>query len=105
MDAQSVKTSPFLTVKLCNRLNEKYTAPSKYLNRTNFRADKFSRFTRILPKFAKLNPREIFANSQIAKLNPREIFANSQIAKLNPREIFEKTKFAKLNPREIKKAK
>ena len=45
-----------------------------YLNRRNFRAEKFSRVSRILPKFAKLNPREIFANSQIAKLNPREIF-------------------------------
>ena len=79
-----------------NTLKELSQVSCNYLNRTNFRAEKFSRFTRILPKFAKLNPREIFANSQIAKLNPREIFANSQIAKLNPREIFEKTKFAKL---------
>ena len=61
---------------------------SMYLNRTNFRAEKFSRVSRILPKFAKLNPREIFANSQIAKLNPREIFRNSKFAKLNPRDIF-----------------
>ena len=38
--------------------------------------------------FAKLNPREIFANSQTAKLNPREIFRNSKFAKFNPREIF-----------------
>ena len=30
MDAQSVKMTPYLTVKLCKRLNEKYTAPSKY---------------------------------------------------------------------------
>ena len=30
MDAQSVKMTPYLTVKLCKCLNEKYTAPSKY---------------------------------------------------------------------------
>ena len=35
-----------------------------------------------MPKFANLNPREIFANSQIAKLNPCEIFRNSKFAKL-----------------------
>ena len=31
MDAQSAKMTTYLTIKLCRRLNEKYTAPSKYL--------------------------------------------------------------------------
>jgi len=56
----------------------------KYPNRTNFRAEKLSFF--FLPKFAKLNPRKIFANNQIAKLNPREIFRKPEFVKLNPRE-------------------
>ena len=30
MDAQSVKMTPYLTVKLCKRLNEKYTGSCKF---------------------------------------------------------------------------
>ena len=58
--------------------------PNKYLKSRNFREDKFSR---ILSKFAKLNPREIFPNGWFAKINPREIFKICKFAKINPREI------------------
>ena len=97
----------------------------RYLKSRNFREDKFSRISRILSKFAKLNPREIFPNGWFAKINPREIFKickfarfqsnhhNSHnqsfslipymvyFAKINPREIFGKPQFAKINPREM----
>ena len=48
--------------------------------------DKFSRFSRIFAKFAKLNPRENFTGSQFAKLNPRKkkyfFFRFPELAKL-----------------------
>ena len=58
-----------------------------YLKSRNFREDKFSRISRMLSKFAKLNPREIFPNGWFAKINPREIFKICKFAKINPREI------------------
>ena len=43
-----------------------------YLKRTYFRVYKFSRISRILGKFAKLNTREKFFKSGFAKINTRE---------------------------------
>ena len=43
-----------------------------YLKERNHLWDKFSRFSRILAKFAKLNPREKSSENQFAKINPRE---------------------------------
>ena len=63
-----------------------------YLKSRNFREDKFSRISRILSKFAKLNPHEIFPNGWFAKINPREIFKICKFAKINPREIKKKKK-------------
>ena len=65
-----------------------------YLKSRNFREDKFSRISRILSKFAKLNPREIFPNGWFAKINPREIFKICKFAKINPREIKKKKNFS-----------
>ena len=59
-----------------------------YLNWTNFRVDKCSRFSQIFLKFAKLNPLEIFDNRRFAKISPRENFGNGKFTKMNPREIF-----------------
>ena len=44
-------------------------------------------FSRIFSKFAKLNPREIFANSQIAKLNLRDFFAKTMILDTDDNKI------------------
>ena len=50
-----------------------------YLKRTNFRVYKFSRISRILAKFAKLNTREISCWVKFAKINTREKkFKNSK---------------------------
>ena len=43
-----------------------------YFKERNYLRDKFSRFSRIFAKFAKLNPREKSTGSQLAKLNLRE---------------------------------
>ena len=43
-----------------------------YLKCTNFRVYKFSRISRILAKYAKLNTREKFFKSGFAKINTRE---------------------------------
>ena len=43
-----------------------------YLKRTYFRVYKFSRISRILAKFAKLNTREISCLSRFAKINTRD---------------------------------
>ena len=43
-----------------------------YLTERNCLRDKFSQFSRIFPKFAKLNPREKSTGNQFAKSNPRE---------------------------------
>jgi len=56
---------------------------NKFLSKVIPYSEKFSRFSRILPKFTKLNPHEIFANSQITKF-----FENCTIAKINTRKIF-----------------
>ena len=45
-----------------------------YLKERNHLWDKFSRISRILAKFAKLNPREKSSENQFAKINPREFF-------------------------------
>ena len=44
----------------------------RYLKERNHLWDKFSRISRILAKFAKLNPREKSSENQFAKINPRE---------------------------------
>ena len=59
--------------------------PVVYLKEKNCLRDKFSRFSRIFPKFAKLNPHEKSTGSQFAKLNSREknfFFRFSELAKL-----------------------
>ena len=43
-----------------------------YLKERNHLWDKFSRFSRILDKFAKLNHREKSSENQFAKINPRK---------------------------------
>ena len=43
-----------------------------YLKERNHLWDKFSRFSRIFAKFAKLNPREKSSENQFAKINSRE---------------------------------
>ena len=65
----------------------------KHLNGTNFRVDKCSRFSRILLKFAKLNPREIFDTNRFAKINLPEYVGNGKFAKINAHEIFLKNVF------------
>ena len=45
-----------------------------YLKERNCLRDKFSQFSRIFPKFAKLNPRKKSTGSQFVKLNPRVVF-------------------------------
>ena len=64
-----------------------------YLNEINFRADKCSRFSRILLKFAKLNSREIFDNRRFARINLCENFGNGKFTKINSRKIFLKNFF------------
>ena len=66
----------------------------RYLNGTNFRVDRCSRFSRILLKFEKLNHREIFDNRRFAKINPRENFGNGKLAKINLRDDFSKKIFS-----------
>ena len=46
---------------------------TSYLKERNYLWDKFSRFSRIMAKFAKLNPREKSSENQFAKINPREM--------------------------------
>ena len=65
----------------------------RYLNGTNFRVDRCSRFSRILLKFEKLNHREIFDNRRFAKINPRENFGNGKLAKIIFAMIFLKKFF------------
>ena len=51
-----------------------------------------------LEKFSRGENFAIFANfANFAKLNPGEIFANSQIAKLNPRESFQKSEVTRID--------
>ena len=57
-------------------------------NGTKFRLDKSLQFLRLLLKFAKLDPHEIFDNRRFAKINPRENFENGKFAKINPCEVF-----------------
>ena len=59
-----------------------------YLTGRNFRGKKVSRFSRFLPKTAKLSSREILQYRQSAKLNSREILQNWWTAKLNSHENF-----------------
>ena len=69
----------------------------RYLNGTNFRVDKCSRFSQILLKFAKLNSCKIFDNRRFAKINPRENFGNGKLAKINPGDRFPKKFFSFLH--------
>ena len=56
-----------LTEKTCNA--KQNTSVLSYLKEGNCSQDKFSRFSRIFTKFAKLNPCEKSFGSQFAKLN------------------------------------
>ena len=59
-------------VKFSKWLNSSPQIAPKYLKERNCLRDKFSRYSRIFSKFAKLNPREKSNSSQFTKLNPRE---------------------------------
>ena len=73
-----------LYVKFSKWLNSSPQIAPKYLKERNCLRDKFSRYSRIFSKFAKLNPREKSNSSQFTKLNPREkktFFRFSELAK------------------------
>ena len=57
-----------------------------YFRSRKFRGDKLSRISRILAKYAKVYPREIFMTWPSAKVYPREKKLASPSAKVNPRE-------------------
>ena len=54
-----------------NTTSDTYKIIRSTYNSTNFRDEKYSRISRILSKFAKLNPHEIF---KFAKINLCKIF-------------------------------
>ena len=88
-----IRTTKFLSRKLSNLSWYYYlnmfclTKGKAYLKRTNFRVYIFSRISRILVDFAKLNTREIFLTS-FAKINTREICTKS---------IFRENKYTRKN--------
>ena len=61
------------TIKIYLKKN-KVKSKNNYLKERNHLWDKFSRISRILAKFAKLNPREKSSENQFTKINPREFF-------------------------------
>ena len=65
--------------------------------------DKFSQFSRIFAKFAKLNPRETFTGSQLVKLDRRKkyIYINFSLFRIHLTMIMSKIFYRISNNREL----